>query len=481
MFDSNNNNSNNHHNNIMSSNHTLLFPSSTTGGATKQHFAGMEATVAALGLTIMSFATILANSLVLYVFKRNKRLWKPKYYCIVSLAIADLLVGLISVNPYTVTIITGIWPLGHVACQIWLVLDHTLVTVSNATLLVIAFDRFASICYPISHRVRFDCRFMRRCIIGSWTLSALVWSPAILIYPYLADVRQASDTECFIHFYERNIPVTSTVVFFSYIAPCIILIVLYATISCKITKTEKRSFIRDTLKTAVVAQPSIGSEFCSSTIHRLDEIIGGNSTPIFTVHQQSRLRLRSSTETTLVSTASFSSSYAPNTPKTKPKPSEPVILKSCAHINPNIELDEPNNIERKMSTLSVHSIPNKSSNNSTSSSPQVKRQLTTPSCDKKLDSKKTMNRKSKTCVSSRIQAKRKALKWILLVSSAFVISWAPYHITVLVRPILKHDLPASLWKFCYIFGWLNSLFNPVCYAYANQHFNRSFKKIFCKT
>ena len=453
----------------MTSNDTL-FQTSTAGGITKKHTVGMEATLAALGLTIMSFATVLTNSLVLYVFKQNKRLWKPKYYCIVSLAIADLLVGLISINPYTVTIITGIWPLGRVACQLWLVLDHTLVTVSNATLLIIAFDRFASICYPISHRVRFDCSFMRRCIIGSWTLSALVWSPAILIYPYLSDVRKADDTECFIHFYESNIPVTAIVVFFSYIAPCVTLIVLYATISCKITKTENKSIICKTLRTAVVAQPSVGSEFCTSSIYRLESIIGGNNSPIFTISSDrpSQRRVRSSTETTLVNTASTSSSYSPNTVRTKP--SEPVTLKLCVPIDPNTQ--------RKMSTESVHSTRTKSFD-SISISPQVNHS-STPSCNKKLDSKNSAS-KTMTCAAARIQAKRRALKWILLVSSAFVISWAPYHITVLIQPILKHDLPVSLWKFCYIFGWLNSLFNPICYAYANQNFNRSFKKIFCKT
>jgi len=79
-----------------------------------------------------------------------------------------------------------------------------------------------------------------------------------------------------------------------------------------------------------------------------------------------------------------------------------------------------------------------------------------------------------------ITAKKRVLRWILLVSVAFILSWFPYHVTVLVRSILGHELPAPLWRFCYMIGWLNSLFNPICYAYGNTTFKRKFINTFSR-
>ena len=443
----------------------------------------MGKTFAALALTVMSFATILMNSIVLYVFKRNKKLRVPKYYCIISLAIADLLVGVISINPYTVTIVTGIWPFGSATCQIWLVMDHTLITISNATLLVIAFERFTSICYPISHRVRFNSCFMRRCIIGSWTLSFFVWSPAILIYPHFSNVKEAPG-DCIIHFYENNIPLTVAVVFFSYIAPCIILTVIYATISYKLTKPEQKLSICKSFETSMIAQPSavVSSEFYSS-----EQAIGDIDNPVYTVPAFKGNRERSLTQTTVISGGSISTPCSPKkavTPKCLPNeaftpkcsPSEAFTPKSSPGETILSKVNSPN----KADTPKLCSaITPKSNRHITLMDLPVTSSTATKnlpfSCDRQPSSVSDWKAK---CFAQRIKTKRKALKWILLVSTAFVVAWAPYHITVLLRPIIKRDLPEQLWKFSYVFGWLNSLLNPVCYAYANQKFNRSFKEIF---
>ena len=234
----------------------------------------------ASGLTVLSLATIFTNGLVLYVFRRTKKLRRPKYYCIISLAIADLLVGLISVNPYTVIIVTGKWPFNHTSCQVYLAFDHTLFTVSNTTLLVIAFDRFSSICNPLLHRVRFTSSFILRTIIVSWVASILVWAPATFIYP---DLMQMSG-DGVVHFYEKSFVITLIVVFFSYIAPGTLLISLYTAVTFRITKRERTSCIEMALNTAVIAKSNVASSDQSSSILDYNDVsIGGGINPIFTV------------------------------------------------------------------------------------------------------------------------------------------------------------------------------------------------------
>ena len=423
----------------------------------------------AFGLTVLSLATIFANVLVLYVFRRTKKLRRPKYYCIISLAVADLLVGLISVNPYTVTMVMGKWPFGSALCQVWLSFDHTLIAVSNATLLIIAFDRFISICYPLSHRIRFTSSFILRCIIVSWVASIFVWTPAILIYPHLTHVRDTPG-DCVVHFNEKSFVVTLIVVFFSYIAPSIVLISLYTAVTFRITKRERTGFIGMAFKTAVIAQPSVASSDLNSSILDYSDVsIGEKGNPIFTV--SGNYRERSLTQTSWVGKLkSFSpnlaalrnNSYSPNSTAT--------VEEKEQRCSPAVTLKlNLQSTAIKSKCESPDSIENSDCTNTEN--------LTKAYCEKV---EQTTSKGEAKCIASRIRVKKKALKWILMVSTVFIICMAPYNVTIVIRSMIKEDIPIQVWKFCYCFGWLNSLLNPICYAYANQTFNRSLKKLFFK-
>ena len=66
---------------------------------------------------------------------------------ILSLAIADLTVGLIVMPISSAYVLIGDWIFGIIVCQLWLVIDYTASTASIFNLLILSLDRYWSIRY----------------------------------------------------------------------------------------------------------------------------------------------------------------------------------------------------------------------------------------------------------------------------------------------------------------------------------------------
>ena len=79
-----------------------------------------------------SLVTVCGNLLVIMSFMVNRALRKVNNYLIMSLAAADLLIGLVSMNMFTLYIVNNGWTLGPIICNIWLALDYV---ASNASVL----------------------------------------------------------------------------------------------------------------------------------------------------------------------------------------------------------------------------------------------------------------------------------------------------------------------------------------------------------
>ena len=103
-------------------------------------------------MTLWSLLIVISNTIIIYVYIKNKSLQMPKYYFIFSLAIPDFFTGLINVNVFTVHLVYIHWPLGVVPCAIWLVLDFWMYTVSFLMVFIISIDRFIAVYFPVFHR-----------------------------------------------------------------------------------------------------------------------------------------------------------------------------------------------------------------------------------------------------------------------------------------------------------------------------------------
>jgi len=70
-------------------------------------------------------------------------------------------------------------------------------------------------------------------------------------------------------------------------------------------------------------------------------------------------------------------------------------------------------------------------------------------------------------------SKKNPIRLLLLVTLSFTVVWMPYNVSILLRS-LEMYIPEEVWDICYVFGWLNSLINPICYAYGNNVFKKGF-------
>lgn len=185
--------------------------------------------------------TATGNILVLVSFKINKKLRTANNYFLMSLAIADLMIGFISMPISTFYFITENWLLGPMVCDLWLSLDYAVSNASVANLILISFDRYFSITRPLTYRVNRTSRKVILAIGISWILSFLVWTPFIISWPYIYGKRILDDSLCKVQFLYTNKYLTLSTCFIAFYLPVIIICAVYYRIWVK-TKVRQIEF-----------------------------------------------------------------------------------------------------------------------------------------------------------------------------------------------------------------------------------------------
>lgn len=98
---------------------------------------------------------------------------------IVSLAMADLIVGIIVMPISTVYIFTKNWIFGVAICQIWIAVDYTASTASILNLFILSVDRYWSVTSPLRYLRK---RTKKRALIMIsvvWMISSLWIIPIV--------------------------------------------------------------------------------------------------------------------------------------------------------------------------------------------------------------------------------------------------------------------------------------------------------------
>lgn len=135
----------------------------------------------ALCLLLLFFAvsTIFGNGLVIVAVARERYLHTVTNYFIMSLAVADCLVGAL-VMPFSALYDSfDYWPFGPDFCDVWRSFDVLASTASILNLCVISLDRYWAITDPFSYPSRMSPRRACMLIALVWVCSALISFPAI--------------------------------------------------------------------------------------------------------------------------------------------------------------------------------------------------------------------------------------------------------------------------------------------------------------
>uniref|UniRef100_H2Y8S1 G-protein coupled receptors family 1 profile domain-containing protein n=1 Tax=Ciona savignyi TaxID=51511 RepID=H2Y8S1_CIOSA len=148
----------------------------------------------------LSFVTTAGNILVIVAFHANRRLQTITNYFILSLAYADMVIGLVSMNLFTIYIVQGEWRLGPLVCDIWLCIDYVASNASVMNLLIISVDRYLALTKPLTYRAKRTKRRACLMIVGAWMVSFVLWVPSILLWPLVEGGRNVHNKKCSIRF-----------------------------------------------------------------------------------------------------------------------------------------------------------------------------------------------------------------------------------------------------------------------------------------
>ncbi|XP_006901642.1 PREDICTED: 5-hydroxytryptamine receptor 2C-like [Elephantulus edwardii] len=136
----------------------------------------------ALPIVIIIVMTIGGNILVIMAVSMEKKLHNATNYFLMSLAIADMLVGLLVMPPSLLAILYDyVWPLPRYLCPVWIALDVLFSTASIMHLCAISLDRYVAIRNPIEHS-RFNSRtkaIMKIAIVWAISIGVSVPIPVI--------------------------------------------------------------------------------------------------------------------------------------------------------------------------------------------------------------------------------------------------------------------------------------------------------------
>ncbi|XP_026094452.1 muscarinic acetylcholine receptor M2-like [Carassius auratus] len=378
----------------------------------------------------ISLLTVLGNVLVLLSFKVNRNLRTINNYFLFSLACSDLIVGVFSMNLYIVYAVKGYWPLGPQMCDLWLVVDYVVSNASVMNLLLICFDRYFCVTRPLSYPAKRTARWAGVMIAAAWLQSLLLWAPAILLWQTGQDRSKVPEGQCYILLL-ANPAVTLATTIPAFYIPVVIMVVLYTRISL----ASQRRVHKLKPEFANLLEPSKASGGTSAANPDLVNDIKPNETCSFKLDSELiRMKHPSSAE---FSKMDYSLDSSPD-----------------ASVE---ELDAETS--RQCRTMQPHCLQNHTTI-------QVQSQAS------KVVSKNARQKALR---------ERKVTKTILAVLLAFIVTWTPYSVMVLIGTFCRWCVPEILWMVGYFMCYVNSMVNPVCYALCNATFKRTFKRLLmCK-
>ena len=377
-------------------------------------------------LTLASIWIVLGNMLVIVAFMREKKLRTTTNYCILSLCIADFVIGIFVVNFYTVFVAEKGWHFGATGCTIWLMVDYGVYQASVFGVLLITVDRFLVIKYPFIKQMRIRTSGRIKIVIFfAWLSAFSLWVPAIVHHKEeVADIA-TTHHQCHLPFDGekggRMLIVATAVV--SYIIP-VFVIVYVAMYTCFLLWKSKR------LKQRVLKGEG----------HKeLNRKISRSTT---TSSQQASLIYKDS-------------DFARSSHKRGFSVIEEMIPSPV--LTPRLPKKE-----RSFSTIS--------------SFQQVSRKLSraTSMLSSSSENEKIMNSPNLS-VKKRVVEIQRISRFVVLMAVAFTVTILPFGVFSVMR--ICSGVEDRWWRMATILAYLNSALNPLCYAFGNKNFNIAMRKL----
>ena len=409
---------------------TSMFSNTTDASEALEH--SVKHPAIGVVLALFSFITILGNLLVITAVVKEVYLRTVTNYLIVSLAIADVMVGGI-VMPFSISheLTNQVWYYGPEWCDLWHSFDVLGSTASILNLCIISLDRYWAITDPIAYPTRMSPCRVSILIAFVWLCSAGISFPAIAWWKAVTPPDLPSNMCNFTE--DSAYLIFSSLVSFYF--PTIVMIFVYLQIYR--AARDQRKSIQSGTKVLTSSRLFGPSGVMTLRIHR-----GGMAKQVTHATPESTPFRKSSDE-----------SEDEDSSNTHPPPPSPEPTENGDHPHHHHNQDH-----QQQQHHHHHQRPMKF----------ITKRLRQLALSKKI---------------SKLAKEQKAAKTLGIVVGVFIICWLPFFVTNVLIGICNEQcvihpeiiMPIFTWL-----GYINSGVNPIIYAFAMRDFRRAFGRIlFC--
>nr|XP_043904405.1 trace amine-associated receptor 1-like [Solea senegalensis] len=194
----------------------------------------------------LSVLILFGNLLVIISIIYFKQLHTPTNYLMLSLAVADLLVGILVV-PFSIVLFVKYWYIEDLLCKVRGSLDVLLCNSSIVNLCFISVDRYYAVCQPLRYRIKINVRVVGIMILVSWTIATLNG----IIYTLKTPDKGQKNDRCFL--FQKKSQSSIVIVFIGFGFPAILMSSIYLKI-LMVAQKQARSIQSMAKSTAAVSK-----------------------------------------------------------------------------------------------------------------------------------------------------------------------------------------------------------------------------------
>nr|XP_029517858.1 trace amine-associated receptor 13c-like [Oncorhynchus nerka] len=199
--------------------------------------------------SLISAVTVFLNVLVIISISHFKQLHTPTNLLILSLAVSDLLVGLIVIPVMTVAIMESCWGFGEYFCVFHAYIACLCTSLSLGNLVLISIDRYVAVCDPLLYHSKITITRMMCCISITWCC-CIIYRAANIENVANVLVPSRCLKECFI--VEGSVWGNIIDLLFTMVVPCSIIITLYVKIFVVARSQSRKVFSKEAVSVSGV-------------------------------------------------------------------------------------------------------------------------------------------------------------------------------------------------------------------------------------
>ncbi|XP_038219653.1 octopamine receptor Oamb [Zerene cesonia] len=430
-------------------------------------------------LALIDVLVITGNCLVIAAVLCSSKLRSVTNLFIVSLAVADLLVGL-AVLPFSATReVFKIWIFGDVWCSVWLAVDVWMCTASILNLCAISLDRYVAVTRPVSYPSIMSKKRAKALIAGVWVLSFVICFPPLVGWKDKRpqDEHQKGNPE--IHppcpwtcelTNDAGYVVYSALG--SFYIPMFVMLFFYWRIYKAAVRTTKA--INQGFRTTKGLGNRFDDNRLTLRIHRGRGSARPHGSPLSTASNHS-------TSTSLSASPERIRRHS-SARRAHEKIKISISYPSSEQICPALENSRSPSRSPSPSLYAVHY--ERDGRELTESRLRVRPHHLTPgSLYDDLEDKPRTRRMGKRNIKAQVKRFRmetKAAKTLGIIVGGFVFCWLPFFSVYVVRAFCGDCVTPIIFSILFWLGYCNSAINPLIYALFSKDFRFAFKRIICK-